>query len=521
MIRNSHVTGFVSTRHSYLPLRFHHRLSNRSKFVVNSSSGSGSRQRKLSSDSVTADNDILTPLDLGEDLGPSLVNFRPLETWRTLPARYQLLMSIFAAFVTCNMDKVNMSVAIIPMAHEFGWNSTVAGLVQSAFFYGYLLCQLPGGYMSTRFSGSRMLPIGVGLWSAATFGLPIVGSSIAGLCSSRFLVGLGEALAPAAMADVLAKMIPFEERSRSVTFVNSGLYSGTILGLLTSPLLIEFFGWESVFYVFGGIGILWVLWWEHLVQQTGVTDVETYRKIKGISKSEEYRKRGDIPWRAMMRAQPVRALMYAHFCSAWHHYTLMSWLPSYFASTMGLGLGDAARISLLPSVAGIVVSTFAGTASDALISRGMSPGVVRKLCQCTAFIGPSLCLLGASLTDSNDLRIGLITSAIGLAGFCCSGLYCNSQDLSPKYAGFLLSLTSTFAAFPGIIGVPINGAILDATGSWPLALFAPAIFFNMTGAIVFGVFGRGEEIEFVDDKPFEFEENLNFKWIRSLLPFEA
>jgi len=420
------------------------------------------------------------------------------------------------------MDKVNMSVAIIPMAHEFGWNSTVAGLVQSAFFYGYFFCQLPGGFFSTRFTGSRMLPIGVGLWSAATFGLPVVGSSVAGLCGSRFLVGLGEALSPAAMNDVVAKMIPVQERSRAVTFVNSGLYCGTIFGLLTSPLLIDWFGWESVFYTFGGIGLIWVLWWENLVKSTEMKDPETFGKIRGVLKSPVFRKEQDrIPWRAMLRSRPIRALMYTHFCSAWHHFTLLSWLPSYFASTMGLGLGDAARISLLPPVAGVVVSTFAGTASDALINRGVKTGIVRKLCQCTAFIGPSLCLLGASLADSNDLRIGLITSSIGLAGFCCSGLYCNSQDLSPKYAGFLLSLTTPFAALPGIFGVPINGAILDATGSWPLALFAPSIFFNMSGAIVFGMFGRAEEIEFKDDKPFAFEENLNFKWIRSLLPFGA
>ena len=32
-------------------------------------------------------------------------------------------------------DKVNLSVAIIPMAHDFGWSPSVAGLVQSSFFW--------------------------------------------------------------------------------------------------------------------------------------------------------------------------------------------------------------------------------------------------------------------------------------------------------------------------------------------------------------------------------------------------
>ena len=32
--------------------------------------------------------------------------------------------------------QVNISVAIMPMATDYGWSSSVSGLIQSAFFYG-------------------------------------------------------------------------------------------------------------------------------------------------------------------------------------------------------------------------------------------------------------------------------------------------------------------------------------------------------------------------------------------------
>lgn len=48
---------------------------------------------------------------------------------------------------------MNLSVAIIPMSHCFGWNSSVAGLVQSSFFWGYALSQLPGGWLAKIFGG--------------------------------------------------------------------------------------------------------------------------------------------------------------------------------------------------------------------------------------------------------------------------------------------------------------------------------------------------------------------------------
>lgn len=61
----------------------------------------------------------------------------------------------FLKFLT--LSQVNLSVAIIPMSHQFGWNSSTAGLVQSSFFWGYALSQLPGGWLAKLFGGRLVL----------------------------------------------------------------------------------------------------------------------------------------------------------------------------------------------------------------------------------------------------------------------------------------------------------------------------------------------------------------------------
>ena len=74
--------------------------------------------------------------------------FKGLEIkWGETPDRYKIVFAMALAFVVCNMDKVNISIAIIPMASDYGWKPTTAGFIQSAFFYGYLLAQLPGGWL--------------------------------------------------------------------------------------------------------------------------------------------------------------------------------------------------------------------------------------------------------------------------------------------------------------------------------------------------------------------------------------
>ena len=37
----------------------------------------------------------------------------------------------------CNMDRICMSVAILPMSQELGWAPSVQGVIQSSFLWGY------------------------------------------------------------------------------------------------------------------------------------------------------------------------------------------------------------------------------------------------------------------------------------------------------------------------------------------------------------------------------------------------
>ncbi|MEL0305369.1 MAG: MFS transporter, partial [Halieaceae bacterium] len=61
-------------------------------------------------------------------------------------ARLMLAMTVLAVYI-CMIDRIAISIAIIPMAEEQGWSPTVQGAVMSAFFVGYLLLQIPAGYL--------------------------------------------------------------------------------------------------------------------------------------------------------------------------------------------------------------------------------------------------------------------------------------------------------------------------------------------------------------------------------------
>ena len=141
--------------------------------------------------------------------------------------------------------------------------------------------------------------------------------------------------------------------------------------------------------------------------------------------------------------------MFTHFANNWFHYTMLAWLPTYFTDTLSVDLMHAAQTALLPPLAGIAASAVAGPAADALITRGLPTGIVRKLAQCIAFLVPSAFLIAActpNVADSTVLTVASITLALGISSFSLAGLYCTHQDLSPKYAPAMLGLTNTTGA---------------------------------------------------------------------------
>jgi MFS transporter, ACS family, solute carrier family 17 (sodium-dependent inorganic phosphate cotransporter), other len=423
------------------------------------------------------------------------------------PARYKVVLVCMLAFVICNMDKVNMSVAIIPMAKEFGWSPSVVGVVQSAFFYGYMASQIPSGYLANKLSGRVVLPGGVVMWSAFTAAVPLLCSSIGSLCVSRAAVGFAEGVGPSAVNDIVVKAVPKNERARAISTIFGGLHVGSIAGLLLAPLLITRFGWPMVFVVFGALGIVWWALFEGVLRDTS----DEMSQMRDQLRSDEAISgmASTVPYRAFLRNGPVRALMFTHFANNWFHYTMLAWLPTYFTSTLSLGVTEASTVSLFPSIAAVLVASVSGQLADRLVESGVPLRRVRTLAQSTAFVLPALCLGLAAMSEGSQASIGFISAALGLNAFALSGLYCTHQDMSPKYAGPLLGLTNTSGAIPGIIGVAVVGVLFDRTHSWSFSLLAPCCLFFLLGAAVYAVAASSDPQDFSDNEPFAWERELS------------
>ena len=418
--------------------------------------------------------------------------------------RWSMIFALFVAFVLCNLDKVNMSVAIVPMSASFGWTSVEKGLVQSAFFWGYAFTQIPGGWLAQKYGGKLVLFAGVMLWSFGTLIAPVCAQfSFTALLASRFLVGLGEGVAPSAATGVLAKGVPGSQRSKAVTATFGGLDVGSLSGLIIAPPIILYLGgWPAVFYLFGGLGFLWGAWWFACFMRDASTDRREMPEEKEKREAEEAAgvKALPTPWAAFFRNKSFWALMAAHFTWNYFSYGLLAWLPSFLSSALNVTLSKSSFLSILPYLATVAVTTIVAPTADKLEAGGMSRTNVRRLSQSLCFGGGAIALTAVAwvinstppeaVTNTTIATVmTLLTICFGMGAWVRTGLFCGHQDLSPKYASIMLGTTNTAAAIASTLSTFFTGYFFNLTGgNWALSLFLPIAFFQAISVLLFMAF---------------------------------
>ncbi|GKU93304.1 hypothetical protein SLEP1_g6909 [Rubroshorea leprosula] len=210
-----------------------------------------------------------------------------------------------------------MSIAILPMSAEFSWSPTTVGLIQSSFFWGYVLTQ-------------SVLAFGVVWWSVATVLTPVAAKiGLPFLLLVRAFMGMSEGVAMPAMNNILSKWVPIAERSGSLALVYSGMYLGSVTGLAFLPFLIHKFGWPSVFFSFGSLGTVWFGVRLNKAHCTllEVPELRPQEKKLSVIKCVSKEPVKTIPWRLILSKPPVWALIVSHFCHNWWTVIFLTWMP--------------------------------------------------------------------------------------------------------------------------------------------------------------------------------------------------
>ncbi|KAK6627087.1 hypothetical protein RUM44_009564 [Polyplax serrata] len=431
------------------------------------------------------------------------------------PRRYVVAVMAFLGFCNVYAMRVNLSVAIVAMTTnktvinengtfiqpaEFNWNSDVQGVVLSSFFYGYILTQLPGGYLAAIYGGKRLFGVGIAVTSLLTILTPLFTKySLYLLVTLRVLEGLFEGVTYPAMHAMWSRWAPPLERSKLATMSISGCYFGTVIALPASGFFADYLGWPSIFYFSGAIAYLWSILWFIYIKDKPQNDPRISEDelcyIRSTLRCQyPYMKvYSPVPWKRIFLSYPIWAIVIAHFSENWGFYTLLTELPTFMKDVFGYDLHKSGILISLPYLAMGIFVLLSGYIADKLRSKGILSTVkVRKLFNCSGFILQTIFLLMAAHSTSPLALVICLTAAVGFGGFAWSGFGVNHLDVAPPFASILMGISNTFATLPGMISPLVTGHLVQHRAKWQVVFYIASSIY-LVGAVFYGIFASGEE----------------------------
>eukprot|EP01065_Artemidia_motanka_P004976 TRINITY_DN12366_c0_g2_i4.p1 TRINITY_DN12366_c0_g2~~TRINITY_DN12366_c0_g2_i4.p1 ORF type:complete len:569 (+),score=156.48 TRINITY_DN12366_c0_g2_i4:64-1770(+) len=391
---------------------------------------------------------------------------------------------------------------------------TLKGIILSSFYVGYLVLQVPGGFLAGRYGGKNVLAVAVAAWTVGTLlTYPAYLLGPAAVVASRVLVGIAESVNYPCQCVLVSKWVPRNEVTRAWGFVCAGEPVGTMIALFVCPFITDWAGtWTVIFWLSAGCSVAWVGLFMYVVYATPEEHprIGVEEQLYILDHRSLFSAPQDAPWRQFLTHPAMLAQITMHVCFNYGYFVGLSWLPSYFDSMFNVNYSQMGFFSVLPYISNALVEAAAGTLADKMLAKpGANRTGIRKWFNAVGAVLTAVCFfslrwlqpcdVSEATFDSGcrdfNLAALLTTLAIASTGITVAGGYnVNFLDLSPRFSGHIYGVSNTFASIPGVVGQLVTGAILAGHGDdWGLVFMIPAVF-SIVGTVVFSLFARSDVV---------------------------
>ncbi len=238
------------------------------------------------------------------------------------------------------------------------------GYIASSFMWVYALCAPLAGLISDRFSRKTLILGGLIFWSLITIATALA-TSYWQLLLFRALEGLGEAFYFPASMSMLSAYHDSRTRSKAMSWHQSSVYAGTILGGTLAGWMAEQYGWRSGFYVFGTAGVLLGIVLMGLLDEPD--EAARARPARGAF---NLRDAGRAVFGSRMPMILMAVFVGANFVAV----IFLTWLPSYLNRAFHMRLGMAG----LSATANLQIASVIGVSGGRRTGRPLRPPPRRR-----------------------------------------------------------------------------------------------------------------------------------------------
>ncbi|XP_059613523.1 vesicular glutamate transporter 1 [Phlebotomus argentipes] len=418
--------------------------------------------------------------------------------------RYTIALMTCLGFIISFGMRCNMGMAKLKSeVSVFNWTVGVESAVDSSFFWGYLVTQVPGGFLASKFPANKIF--GTAIACSSFLNLLVPGATMLHpgfIIIVRMLQGLVEGVTYPACHGIWRFWAPPLERSRLATMAFSGSYAGVVIGMPMSGILSGWISWQAAFYFYGVMGLFWYTLWLWLAfEKPRVHPAITIQELKFIEKSlgetnpcSTMPTISSTPWMEFMRSMPVYAIIVANFCRSWNFYLLVLYQSAYLKHSFDFRIEEAGIVGALPHLIMTIIVPFGGILADRLRKSGaMTTTNVRKLFNCGGFGLEGVFFLVVAHAKTATSAITALTIGVACSGFAISGYNVNHLDIAPRYASILMGLSNGIGTIAGLIcPIAIDYITRDKPKECWSTVFTIAATVHLIGITFYGIFASGE-----------------------------
>lgn len=401
--------------------------------------------------------------------------------------RFVTLTLITLVLALSTGDRAALSVAGSGMAKELGVSSVEMGYLFSAYSWAYVIFLIPSGLLTDRLGTKLTMMLAIVIWSALTVCMGFahyVGLVVPLLLALRFLLGVAESPVGPASGRVIAAWFPSSERGVAGAIFNSAQYLSIALFTPLMGWLSHAFGWQYVFIVMGGIGlVIAAVWWQlyylpvrhpkmdraeldYIREGEGLVDLETTKSVSQRAAANVVSKGG---FSQLFKSRMLIGIFIAQYCITSITWFFMTWFPIYLVKDRGFDILQAGFIASVPALFGLIGGVSSGFVSDHLLRSGRSLSAARKT-PITIGLLMSASIILCNYVSSPWLVVALMSTAFFGKGFGSLGWTVVADTAPKEMVGLTGGVFNALGNCAGIVTPVVIGYLLESTGSFNAAL---------------------------------------------------
>jgi sugar phosphate permease len=382
-------------------------------------------------------------------------------------------------YILAYVDRINVAMILPYIDKSFGLSAADSGFAAGIFFVGYMVLQIPGGLLASRWSAKKTVAILMILWGVTAVLTGFVQNRTE-LYVARFILGIFEGGAWPSILVLLSTWFPQNERARANAFWITCLPLSAVLMAPLTGWLLHFMDWREVFIIEGVPPLVLVLpWWLLIADKPGDAkwvSPEERRYIEQRLAAENAGKPASTGYWAALTDPTVIWLVIAYFFWMAGFYGFTMWVPTVVKSFPwhgnALTVGLLSAIPFVFAVGGMLINS---TWSDRAMKRQAFVAI-------PVLIGAAGLIAGQFVHAPGWQLTFLVIAAIGVYSPYGPFWAIPSAILRREVSGAGIGLIN-MANLGGFLGPYIVGYVRGATGTGYAGFLILSVFLIIVAAI--------------------------------------